>query len=342
MDSYHGRVDGVPASVTVGPQTLDAGGRMLAYVDMDSVHVAGYAISIGMHPSDGLEVTGLGPRHDAFLTDLDAARSAARRAALLQWTGRPEGGSFGQNPGAPGENLVRVHVFDDGLTVEPRNGTPQIVPFALVDSVERDGYTITLRLRSSDPVTVRRLGPRTDEFVALLDRLRADERQAVAAAYGAIDDRLLGYAAPNGWAVATADAGTFGGALADAFCGGDRAADLAPLIAAAAGLRFGLSLQVDEPMPFLLATGRSTTAVESLGDEARATYVFATTDTDALNRALIMTSFRREAFYLPEDQLGRWSLAARTLDVVRWARSVFRQRIVHDDNWAGAVASALQ
>jgi len=347
MASYSGRVDGATGSITVGPQVLDAAGRSLAYVDMDTVAVTGHTIDLGMHPAGTVRIQALGPRTDAFLADLDRARSRARTAALLQWTGTPELASFTQAPAGPADVPVTVHVFDDGLTVEPRNGTPELVPYALIDAVGRDGYSVTLSRRGLDPVTVRRLGPRTDEFLATLERGRATQRQAVAEAYGALDDRLLGYSAPNGWAQTTGEAGMFGGALAEAFAVGERTGEI-PVLAeltgrAGGGMRYGLALQPEGPMPFVLATGATHTAMESAaGDQARATYVFATTDTDALNRALIMISFRREALYLAEASLGRWSLAVRTLPVVQWARSVYATRIVHDEAWPEAIAAALR
>jgi hypothetical protein len=347
MASYPGRVDGATGSITVGPQALDAAGRSLAYVDMDTVTVAGYTIDLGMHPAGTVRIQALGPRTDAFLADLDEARSRARRAALLQWTGTPELASFTQAPAGPADVPVAVRVFDDGLTVEPRNGTPELMPYALIDTVDRDGYSVTMSRRGLDPVTVRRLGPRTDQFLATLERGRAGQRQAMADAYGTLDDRLLGYAAPNGWAQTADEAGVFGGALAEAFAAAERAEEMAVLSEltgrAGGGLRYGLALQPEGPMPFVLATGETHTAMESVaGDQARASYVFATTDTDALNRALIMISFRREALYLAEASLGRWSLAVRTLPVVQWARSVYAARIVHDGAWPEAIAAALR
>lgn len=344
MDSYPGQVDGAPGTITVGPDLLDAAGRMLPYVDMDSVTVAGHTIELGMHPAGSVRIGSLGPRTDAFVTALDAARSRARRAALLQWTGTPELTAFTQAPAGPAEVPVGIHVFDDGLTVEPRNGTPELVPYALIDRIDRDGYAITIGRRGLDPVTVRRLGPRTDEFVSTVERGRAAQRQAMAAAYGQLDDRLAGFVAPDGWAVDPADAGSFGGALGDAFAAGDRAEEMTVLAGLArGGMRYGIALQPEGPLPFALAIGGATVAVESAdAEQARATYVFATTDVDALNRALIMISFRREALYLPADKLGRWSLAVRTLPVVAWARSVIAARVVHDDNWQAGIAAAVR
>lgn len=344
MNSYPAQIDGARGTVTVGPQALDADGRMLPYVLMDTVTVNGYAIELGMYPSGTVRLTGFGPKTAAFLADLDEFRSRSRRAALLQWTGTPEVASFTQAPAGPDDVPVGIHVFDDGLTVEPRNGIPELVPYALLERVDRDGYTITLNRRGLPPVVVRRLGARTDEFLAVLDRGRNSLRRAVSDAFGAMDDRLLGFSAANGWALTAQEASIYGGALADTFATGERAEEVAVLTSLVGpDLRYGLTLQPEGPMPFLLAVGRSKIAVESAEpDQARATYVFSTTDAAALNTALIMISFRREVLYLAEDKLGRWSLAVRTLPVVRWARSVYSARVIHDENWPSGIAAALR
>jgi hypothetical protein len=344
VNSYSAQIDGVRGTVIVGPQALDVEGRMVPYVLMDTVAVSGYSVDLGLYPSGLTRIGGLGPKTTAFLSDLDQYRSRARRAALLQWTGTPEIAAFTQAPAAPDEVPVAIHVFADGLTVEPRNGIPDLVPYALLDRVDRDGYTITLQRRGLPPVVVRRLGARTDEFLGVVERGRSALRRAVADAFGAMDDRLLGFSAPNGWALTADEASVYGGALADAFAAGERGAEVAVLTSLVGpDLRYGLSLQPEGPMPFLLAVGRTTIAVESAEpDQARATYLFATTDVAALNTALIMTSFRREVLYLAENQLGRWSLAVRTLPVVRWARSVFSARVVHDDAWEAGISAALR
>lgn len=344
MTTYAAHIDGVPGTVGVGPHGLDAAGRTLSWVEMDGVAVRGHVIDLTMHDAPRLTVTRLGPRFDAFVAELDEARARARRAALLQWTGTPEISAFVQSPGSPDDAPVGVHVFADGFTVEPRIGVPELVPYGLVTGATRDGYRVTFQRRGDSAVTVSRLGPRTDEFLAVVDRCRAHESAAMAAAFAGLDDRLSGLAAPNGWAIAPEQAGAFRGALVDAFSAGSRAEEMAHLTGLArGGMRYGVSLQPEGPMPFVLATGRTTTAVESADDgEARATYIFSTTNTEALNHALIMLSFRREAIHLSAAKLGRWTLAARTLPIVAWARSMFVARVVHDDSWADKVTAALR
>lgn len=343
MTDYHGQIDGIPGTLSVGPHGLDTAGGLLPWADMDGVSVHGHTIELTMYDAPTVTLSMLAARTDAFVAELTSARSQARRAALLQWTGTPEVATFTQAPGSPDHDPVGIHVFADGFTVEPRGGVPELVPYALITDVIRDGYRITFHRRGLTDVTVCRLGPRTDEFLDVIDRYRSAENAAMAAAFASMDDRLAGLSTPNGWAIPLREARAFGGAIAEAFAAGGRAEELDTLIdLTGAGIRYGISLQPAAPMPFVLATGRAATAVESVGnDEARATYVFATSDADAINRALVMLSFRREAVYLPRDRLGRWTLAARTLPIVAWARSVFATRVIHDENWAATVTKAL-
>jgi hypothetical protein len=64
-------------------------------------------------------------------------------------------------------------------------------------------------------------------------------------------------------------------------------------------------------------------------------------DVDRLNAALVVTAFRREALFLPDDRLGRWAVAVRTNEVVQWARGALAARTIHDDAWQANVTAAL-
>jgi hypothetical protein len=326
-------------SAEVGADALCLAGTELPYVDMDSVVVDGHAVTFTQHAGPVVTVTHLARGLDDFLTKLFAARAAVRRGALLQWTGDAAVDSYEM----PGDEPATIHLFPDGLTVEPRNGTPTLVPLGLVTDVVREGYTITLHARHLPPVTVRRLGRRTDEFVLDLERARADLAKRTAETYTSLHAGLEGFSAPDGWAVGQAEAGLFWEPLRTAAAGTSRADEVAALEKLSEGaLRLGVASGArGQTMPFALASRDGRVAVEAFGSDARATYIFATDDVDKLNVALILTSFRREALYLPEDSLGRWALAARTLEVVRWARDAYVGRVVHDATWRDKVTSLL-
>ncbi len=334
VTSFSCRVDGREATAQVLAEGLALEGRTLAYVDLDAVALEELAITVTPYDAAPVRITHLAARRDEFVRDLLAARADARRAALLQWTGDRPIDSY-----LVGATGTRTVLFADAVTVEPVSRPTAIVPFGLLRAVERDGYRFTFRAVGLTPVTVGPFGPRTDEFVQDLERARAGFAARSAAAYAALDDRLAGFAAPLGTAVCAADAGGYWGALRAAVAGEetDLLADLA-----GDGLRIGIAaLAREQTMPFLLAPTPRGVAVEGAGEQARATYVFATDDIDRLGAALLLTSFRREALYLPPEQLGRWALAVRTSEVVRWARSVLAGRVVHDAGWAEGVRALL-
>ncbi|MGH2662009.1 MAG: hypothetical protein ACRDH8_04240 [Actinomycetota bacterium] len=65
-----------------------------------------------------------------------------------------------------------------------------------------------------------------------------------------------------------------------------------------------------------------------------------------LNRALLQLNFRREPIYLPEEQIqqgpfGRYRVALRKLDHLRWARKAFLGRAVHNSSWPAQVEAAV-
>ena len=147
----------------------------------------------------------------------------------------------------------------------------------------------------------------------------------------------------TGWAVTATEAGTWWGALRRTIASG-RSEEVDVLEKLASGnTRMGIKAQAEgQPCRSCSRRNAGKVAVEgTAADEARATFVYRTEDVDRLNVALLLTSFRREAISLPEDQLGRWSLAVRTLEVVRWGVLDPHSPVVHDDVWADNLGVAL-
>jgi hypothetical protein len=284
----------------------------------------------------------LGRRTTEFVDAFAVARRRARRAALLQWTGDAALDEYEVRVGSEPVPTV-VTLFPDGVLVEPLTGAPTSAPLSLVDGVVRDGHRITLDLRVLDPVVIGPLGRRTDEFVLGLERARHALAQRTQDAYAELSSALTGFSAPDGWAVGAAEAGPWWGALRAAVAAGrpEEVEQLAGL--AGPDLRLGVKVSASgSAMPFVLAPVGDLVAVEGTEEgEARATFVFRTRDVGHLNAALLLTSFRREAIALPDDALGRWALAARTLEMVRWARTALVARVIHDDSWSATIGSVL-
>jgi hypothetical protein len=336
------RLDDQPVTITIEPTSIVADGRSIPYVDVDGVRVDGHTITFDMADGSTKAVTQLGRQHEDFVLELDKAWRHARRAALLQWTGDAP---IDEYDGRNGEAPVKVVLFGDGVTVEGHTGAPAMAPFALIDRVERDNYTITLSLRAGlDAVVIRQLGRRTEEFLLDLDKARSALVARTVAAYEDFSHDLAGFAAPDGWAVDRAGAGVYWNALRAAVAGQERGPEVDHLESLAGGaLRLGIKANfAGAALPFALATANGKTAVEGTAEgEARATFVFATDDVDRLNAVLLLTSFRREAISFPEDQLGRWAVAVRLLELLRWARAALVDRVVHDATWTDKITQAL-
>ncbi len=284
----------------------------------------------------------MGTGLDSFRLAFRQARQPVRRAALLQWTGDAPLELYEAR--RDGEE-VQVVLFADGLVVESDAAPPEFAPFALVDEVAREGYEFTVRMRAGlAPVCFGRMGPRTDRFALDLAAAQAAAAGSTAAAYAAFDPALSALGLPDGWAADQTTIGPAWTALRASMVGTARAAEVA-LLESLAGpaLRLGIKTGPgSDVLPFALAPVNGKVAVEAADADDRATFVFATDDVDRLNAALLLTSFRREAISATEAELGRWAVAVRLLEVVRWARKALVARVVHDEQWTDKVRTALQ
>lgn len=342
--AFAGRVDGQPVELHVDRDRLRVTGTPepieLAWVDLDRFDVDGHACHLETADRRRWTVTHLAATRDRFLAEALEARRRARRAALLQWTGDAPLASF---DGRRGDEPVVVSLFPDGVVVEPVNGSPGMLPLSCLVEVRRAGYDLELVAEGLDDLSIRHLGQRTDEFVQRLERARLDLADRTAASVRALDGRLAGVGMRDGWAVERAAVPSYWSVLRDVVAGQRRGAEVA-LLAELAGdhLRLGIKAgPAGASMPFALAPAAGKVAVEATDADDRATFVFATDDVDRLNAVLLATSFRREAISAPDHDLGRWALAVRTLEVVRWARQRLVARIVHDAAWETKVRSAL-
>lgn len=336
---FEARLDDSPIELTLEPERLVVGREVIEYIDLDEVVFDDYS-AILVTPDHQLRITHLGKRRDEFRLKLRELRLPARRAAMLQWVSSTPIDSF---QAKRGDLEVQVSIFDSGICVEPDSGIPLFMPLSLLKSVERRGYEIDLVAREGlDPLTLRHFGRRTDEFLLDLERARNELAARTSEAYGALSPALSNFTAPDGWAVDATEAGEFWSSLREAFAGQERERELKILETLSDSLRLGLKVWSNEVMPFALAVTGARIAVEGASDEARATFVFACENSTQLNAALLLTNFRREALYLPQDQLGRWAVAVRMLEVVRWARDRLVARIPHDAQWEQKLISALR
>lgn len=334
------RIGDREVGVFVTESGLDVDGRLVSWLDVDDVLEGDHRVTLGLADGSTLELRALGATHDRFLDELRSARRAVRLPALTVATGAPLRSFLSRDAAGP----VDVHLFAKVLVIEPRHGAVDAVPLPLVVAVRRDGHSIVLQCRGRSDVTVRALGARTDEFVDVLERATVDLRTATVAAYAALDPSLEGCTAPDGWAFTSSDQPSAWASLLAMAERGERAEQMA-LLRDQSRDDLALGIYTDggaEAMPFALARVGDRTAVEAFTADDRATFVFAMTDRDALNAVLLLTSFRREALSLPQEQLGRWAVAVRTWPAVQAARAALVARVVHDGRWRDAVSTALR
>jgi len=306
--SYRCRVDGHDATAVIGDDGLSIDGRpAMSWLDADIVREANHGVTL-VGPAGEVALTQLGGAYDRFCRELREARGAVRRAALTQATSAPLDSYESHDEG----QIVDIHLCAGALVVEPRGGSTTCVPLPSILAVARDGWTITVTQRVFEPVVLRGLGPRTDELISDLDVARTP---------------LFG----DGWAAS------------GAVPGGERAAE-AELLAQLAGDRLRVGVWTDGgrvSMPFVLAPVGDLVAVEATDAADRATSIFRVDDVEWLNAVLVLTTFRREVYSLPDDQLGRWAVPVRVLEPVRRLRGALAGRVIDGDTWPEKVRAAL-
>lgn len=318
---------------------LDLDGDVVSWLEVDDLVEGDHRLDLVLADGRTVSLEALGATHDRFLTEVRTARRNLRFPNLALTTGTPLLTVTSRAP----DGWADVHVYDRTVVVEPRSGPPVPVPLALVERLRRDGHTLTFECRGIGDVVVRALGASTDEFVATVERAARALREATSAAFATFDERLSGFAAPDGWALDRAAADRWWAPLEAAALGGSRSEEMATL-AGLAGDRLALGLHTDggsTVMPFALAPVGGRIVVEAVDADDRATFVFATDDLARLNAVLILTGFRRDVLALPEPELGRWAVAVRTSPHVQWARSALVARVVHTASWSDGIRSAL-
>lgn len=349
-DSFRCRTGDRDTTLALDTDGLTLGERHVDWLDVDDVRYVPHGVDLVLGDGEVVAVRGLGARSDECGARVRVLRGERRRPALTQAALAPVAAfeSRSVTPGEPAPAITDVLLFPHAVVVEPRGGAATHMPLPLVAGVDRDGHAFVLRGRGVPDTVVRGLGARTDEFGAKLAECRTALAAATRAAYAAVDERLVGVDAPDGWAVGPALAGPHWDVLRSVWLSRRRAQEAERLAAAVGeqGLRLGLwSEGGTSALPFLLAArqagDRLRVAVEAVDADDRATFVFEVDDVDRLNAALVLTAFRREALVLPEAGLGRWAPAVRTQPAVRWAREHLVARVVHDGGWDAALTAAL-
>lgn len=333
---------------------LSVGASGVAFLDADTLRAEEYRIEIGCWPDGTLLLNQLGRRFDTFTAELRRSRNQARVAGLLaHGIGMPTvfpGAVLGQSSARP----VECQVYDTHITLVPEDGDPWQIPVGALTSVETTDEPPAVALVCADDRTIiGLLARRRDEF----HRAVTERRQAQARLLESLTG-TPGFA--DGLGIEHRRGPRFD-ALVERWTVPDRVAGATTLLGAARGgePRFGFVQLLDPDgdavqglahLPehwssFLLVPAGPLTVLEILAGVGAATYIFEAA-IQGVNRDLQLLHFRRAALALrgkeAEPTAGnRYRLALRRLEPLRRLREATRARLIHNDDWAGALAKAL-
>jgi len=138
-----------------------------------------FLVRIGLADGNAIELSRLGVMRTQLLAELRDGRGDAASAAA---TAVGEAAIFsGVSAGEPAE----VRVYGGALLVIGAAGGER-VSFSFVGAVRVQDYAVTVEVTGREPVIVSRLGRRTGELAALLDRRLAEARGRTAAFLGSL------------------------------------------------------------------------------------------------------------------------------------------------------------
>lgn len=333
---------------------LTVGTISVAFLDADTLKAEDYRLEIGCWPGGTLLLTQLGRRFDTFSAELRRSRNQARVAGLLaHGIGMPEvfpGAVLGESSTRP----VECQVYDTHVTLVPGDGDPWQIPLGALTALERiDDPPAVVLSTAGHRTTIGLLARRRDEF----HRAVTERRQAQTKLLHSITGLPI---FSDGQGVERPRVPRFD-ALVDRWTVPDRAAGAHTIIQAAQGgeprLGFVQLLDPDaegtEKLPdlperwasFVLVPVGPLIVLEILAGPAAATYIFEGAVQD-VNRDLQLLHFRRGALALrgrdAEPEAGNsYRLALRRLEPLQRLRSATRERLIHGEGWAGALAKAL-
>ena len=138
-----------------------------------------FTVRIGLADGNTIELSRLGVMRTQLLAELRDGRGDAASAAA---------GAVGEAAvfsGVSGGDPAEIRVYDDALLVIGAAGAER-VSFSFTGAVRVQDYAVTVEVTGQEPVIVSRLGRRTDELAALLERRLAEARGRTAAFLGSL------------------------------------------------------------------------------------------------------------------------------------------------------------
>ena len=138
-----------------------------------------YTVRIALADGTVIELSRLGVMRTQLLAELRDGRAehAASAAGAV--------GEVAIFDGRSGTQPAEIRVYDDALLIIGAEASERI-GFSFVDAVQARDYTVTIQATGQAPVTLTRLGRRTDELAALLTERLRQARTRTAAFLGSL------------------------------------------------------------------------------------------------------------------------------------------------------------
>jgi len=178
----HAEVDVADGALVLAP--AEGGVLRIPFGHISSVgEPEPFTVRIGLADGNAIELSRLGVMRTQLLAELRDGRGDAASAAAMAVG---EAVLFsGACSGVSGAEPAEVRVYDDALLVIGAAGAER-VSFSFVGAVRVQDYAVTVEVTGREPVIVSRLGRRTGELAALLDRRLAEARGRTAAFLGSL------------------------------------------------------------------------------------------------------------------------------------------------------------
>lgn len=313
---------------TIGRDDIAFSGRppaRLSFADLMDMRLINYRLRLQLREGDAV-ISQLGYQTEDFFEQVWLAYARKSRDALFV-EGAPAMSSEGdyayREPGVEAHGIAKLEVNEDCVCVYPHDVGARRIPLCFVQSLEREGFSMTVALDTGETYRFARLGRDTDGF---FDRVTAARKRTIARWQRSMHEL------EQNLEVRLGDATDRYRAFEDA---GDRAT-------------VGLFSPDDDGFWFA-AIRKGRAAVELVTSEDTATYLYAYDTSDEefelrLRHAMEAVGRNRRVIYLGDDELDAVPLYRMAVDRsshVRFLRGCNAGRIIHTKAWGSRLADFL-
>ena len=310
------------ATVDIGSEAVSVAGMgekaiVLSFADIADMRLLNYRVHVRLTKGEAV-FSKLGYQTENFFEKLWLAFAGMSERSLFIEGARImscEGDYAYEETVARASSIAKLTLYSDCLSIVPHDAGARRVPLCFVDSLERNGFAMNMRLDTGERYRVARLGRETDPFFKRLSELRERAGAEWRKAHGMLERDLRSRL-------------------------GDATEAYQVFCALPATVVQGLFSAHDEAFWFAAVSG-DRAAVELVTDEQSATYLYSF-DTEpaafvaALRHAMEAVKTNRRLIFMPQDDLEAVPLYRMALERsahTRFLRACSAGRIVHAASW---------